>query len=136
MPNDPTPNPSTPDEPRAPIPVLTFDYKRSPQYRTIHLNGAYGGRTLRGEVFAMLYSERPAHPTESSYKLEGGKITEEIGELRQGSGNQIRELEVCAMMSPAAAETLGRWLIKQAESAKGNPPFEAKVSLKEVSDGR
>lgn len=110
------------------VPVLTFQYKRSPQYRTIHVNGAFGGRTMRGEVFAMLYSERPPHPTSSSYRLEDGKPKEEVLELREGIGDMIREVEVCAFMTADQATALGTWLIENANRVREKQPFTAKVT--------
>lgn len=91
---------------------VAFHYIKSPAYRTVHMDGVYGGPTPTGLIEMTLFSERFPIPTFTRHNLtESGVNPVEVERIvRDGV---VRELEVGAVMTPDAAKTLRDWLSKQ-----------------------
>ncbi|MFN0168467.1 MAG: hypothetical protein ACKV22_18735 [Bryobacteraceae bacterium] len=95
-------------------------------FRVVHVDGAHGGLTPHGQIFAVVYSERPAIPQIVVHPLESsGTLGEEITAERITKGGIVRELEVGLTMNLAVAEGIHKWL--------GNKISELKVL---TSDGK
>jgi hypothetical protein len=110
---DPTPpRPS----PSLPLPdKLFFDYIKSPQFRVVHADGAFGGLTPTGYVFVTLYTQRPPIPTRIAHAVrrnEQGqiKLGEEITEERVCRDGVVRDVEVGVVMDLTVATALRDWL--------------------------
>ena len=88
---------------------ITFDFTRSPFFRVIHSNGAWGGLTPRKELSVTFFSERMALPQRITYSLtpEGG-LRPEIG--RDDTESVHRECEVEVLMSMEEAVSLHQWI--------------------------
>ncbi len=113
MPVNPTDNSGNDTRPR-----LKFDYLKSPQYRTVLCEGAIGGVTPQGKIFASFYNERGPIPRSTTYALAPDGALE----LTESEGRTaiVRELEVGVYLDLNAAESLRDWLdnlIKALKSA-------------------
>lgn len=99
---------------------VTFHWVKSPHFRTIHVNGAFGGFSPNGNLFLSVYSERPVLPDVTVQTIDGsGQLGKEIIEQRKGLQGVVRELEAGLAMDIATAKSLVEWLnerIKIAES--------------------
>ena len=87
---------------------ITFDFVRSPFFRVVHSNGAWGGITPHRELSVTFYSERAAYPRQVTHEV----IAEGLGpEISRDSKSAIhRELEVEVLMSMEKAVSLHTWL--------------------------
>jgi len=105
---------------------ISFDYEKSKLFRVIHVDGAIGSPTPKGDGIQIgLFSERVPIPKSEEYLFTtGGKV----GELTKRSVRSgiFREVEVEAILSLEVAKRLRDWLdqhIKNLETirAKGAP---------------
>jgi hypothetical protein len=110
IPNMATENPS----------LVMFHYIKSNHFRTIHVNGAFGGFSPDGSLFLSVYSERPVLPDVTVQAIESdGQLGKEIIEQRKGLQGVVRELEAGLAMDIRTAKGIVDWLnerIKIAES--------------------
>ena len=100
--------------------TVTFHWVKSNHFRTIHVNGAFGGFSPDGNLFLSVYSERPVLPDVTVQTIESsGQLGKEIIEQRKGLQGVVRELEAGLAMDLRTAKSLVDWLnerIKIAES--------------------
>jgi hypothetical protein len=92
---------------------LRFVYKDSPAYRTVHVQGAYGGLTPTGQIFAGVYSERTDYPESSVLEIDP---TGHVVGKEQYSGvstTYVREVEVGLLMSLDTAKSFHSWLAER-----------------------
>ncbi len=98
---------------RAPVvpPAVRFYYLKSSQFRVVHVDGAHGGLTPRGQIQMALFNERQPIPQQTLEKLtpEGG-LGDEIKDKRIQKEGLIREVEVEAIMTLESAKSLVTWL--------------------------
>lgn len=88
---------------------IAFNFLKSPQYRTIHADGVWGGVSPRGWICMSLFSERSPLPNTIEYSLtEEGKLGEEV--VREGKAGIVREIDVTALMDLKLAKALRTWL--------------------------
>ena len=87
---------------------ITFDFVRSPLFRIVHCNGAFGGLTPRQELSATFFSERGPIPQHITHELGSDGLGPEIS--RETTPNIQRECEVEVMMSMEVAVSLHGWL--------------------------
>ena len=92
-----------------PVNQVTFNFERSPFFRVVHSNGAWGGITPRQELSVTFYSESFPLPRQVMHKIEAsGGLGPEIN--RNASTEVHRECEVEVLMSMGEAINLHRWL--------------------------
>jgi hypothetical protein len=89
---------------------LNFHYIKGNHYRVVHMDGAHGGITPRGGIFAAIYSERLPIPQMTVHKVEGETVADEIREERKTKDGVVREIEVGLTMDLATAQTFHDWL--------------------------
>lgn len=96
---------------------IDFHYVKSNFFRTIHIDGAYGGLTPGGGIFMGLFSQRFPIPQKVTSEIEDGQIGKEVRkELRSGI---FREVEAGVIMDKETAINLRAWLgakIKEIDS--------------------
>ncbi len=98
--------------------VLEFRYQKSPQFRIIHCDGAYGGFTPKGLFGLSLYAERAQLPDKTVLNMnEQGNLTERHEPAKR---DVIRQVEATVLLSADQAETLGRWILEHVRRVKGN----------------
>jgi len=94
---------------------VRFVYRRSPDYRTIAVSGAWGGLTGTGDLRAHLYVEGGAPPEASEVSVRGDMAGPEVvvaPKPEDGlAGIVEREVQISLVMSPRQAKNLGKWLL-------------------------
>lgn len=102
------------DKPKLPD-DLTFHYLKSPQFREIFVEGAFGGVTPRGYISVALFKERQPIPREITNKLEeDGTLGDEV--RRRSKKGIMRTVEANLYMDKDAAQTLIAWLQQQVDT--------------------
>lgn len=95
--------------------ALNIYYQKNSQYRTIHCDGALGGRTPLNEFNINFYSTRNVIPQVVEYELKdnGG-----LGEIKSSVGKNgvVREIEFGVYMSESTAKDIYEFLKKQFEN--------------------
>lgn len=89
---------------------LTFHFIKTQDYRTIHVDGAWGGLSPQGEYIHMaVYSERYPVPQQLKHKVDqDGRVGKEIGRL--GREGVIRDVHADLVFDIKTAETIRTWL--------------------------
>lgn len=95
---------------------LNFHYIKSNAYRLVAIDGAYGGITPKGKIFAAVYTERVPIPQTVSYEVIGDNLGEEIVEERTGKRGLVREVEIGMMLDLPTAQAFHVWLGEKIES--------------------
>ena len=100
-------------------PTVTFNYLKSPQFRTVFATGMIGAITPDGHIHFSLFSERPAIPRQIVHRLtEQGTLGEEISELRVSREGFVREMEVDVLMTVETAKSFIAWLQEKVDLAE------------------
>lgn len=92
---------------------VDFHYQKSSQYRTIHVDGAFGSTTAKGFLALTLFNERPAIPRRSSRPVIGDtEHSVRLGEetVEETLGGVMRQLEATIMMDLNTVRDLYTWL--------------------------
>ncbi len=97
--------------------TVTFHYIKSPQHRTIHVDGAYGSVTPQGAILVCFFNERFPIPRETTHDVLDGNVAGEP-RSRESKEGIVREIDVAAVFRPSAARRVGQWLIDKADEAQ------------------
>ena len=98
---------------------IRFHYIKSNSYRVVHVDGAHGGVTPQGAIFASVYSERLPIPESIVHRItDDGRLGDEITSERRTKDGVVREVEVGLEMNLQTAERLHEWLAKRIETLK------------------
>lgn len=93
---------------------LETNYQKSPQYRTIHCDGAYGGITSRAFISATLFSERNVIPRITQREVraikEDGQLSLGPEVFKEGLSGLMRQLEATVVMDINTARDFYVWL--------------------------
>ena len=87
---------------------IRFDFVRSPFFRVVHSNGAWGGITPLKEFSVTFYSERLSPPKHITHELTPEGLGPEVD--RAETTSIQREFEVEVLMSMQEAIKLHSWL--------------------------
>lgn len=95
--------------------LIRFDYIKSPEFRTIHVDGAHGGPTQHGMVQVALFNERVPIPRQTAHRITSDNKLVEVREERiVRDTTSVRELDVNLVMTPEIAKSLGELLVEKA----------------------
>lgn len=98
---------------------VKFHYVKSNAFRVVHVDGAIGGITPAGLIFASLYSERGAIPQIMVHDVtDAGQVGAERPEERISKEGIVREVEVGAIMGVETATSFVKWLQDQIDLLK------------------
>lgn len=92
---------------------LDFHYQKSPEYRTIHCDGALGGPTPRGYLSVTFFNERGTIPRRSSREVvEVGDAGYRLGDEKivDSLDGVMRQLETTVFMDLNATREFFVWL--------------------------
>lgn len=93
---------------------ITFRFIKSPLYRVIHVDGAWGGLTGRGNIHLAVYSEQSDPPPSLSYRVD-----EKTGALidlpKQEPDPLVRQIESHMIMNRNTAVSIRDWLTNRIE---------------------
>ena len=89
---------------------VNFEFARSPFFRVVHSNGAWGGITPHQELSVTFFSERNSLPRSITLEVTSqGRLGPEISrDVTRGSVH--RECEVEVLMSMNEAVSLHKWI--------------------------
>ena len=90
---------------------ITFHYQKSPDYRTVHVDGAHGGVTPRGYVVMTLYNERNTIPRQIVREVKQGDNEKYLGpeEIKESLDGVMRQLEMTVFMDINTAREFYQW---------------------------
>lgn len=95
---------------------IDIHYVKAPQYRTIQVDGVYGGPVPNGTVSIAIYNERrPLPRTVSVPVLENGTLNESASSLVDGKEGVVRHVEAQLSVNAKTAVKIAKWLIEKAE---------------------
>jgi hypothetical protein len=97
--------------------VIKFSYERDPSYAIVPATGVWGAVTPAGMVMFDLTVDHIRSPDRLEHSLQDGKLGPETG--REPSERIVRRAaQVGVLVTPAVAESIGKWLIQKAEEAR------------------
>ena len=90
---------------------LEFRYSKKGDYRPVYVNGAYGGKNVKGEIVINFFTDMYPLPESETYERQGellGKRTH----TAPGSINTIieRNIECGIVMTQDVARSVCKWL--------------------------
>lgn len=97
---------------------VVFDYIKTPDYREIHADGAWGGLTPRGYIQMAIYNERLPIPQQTTFELKDNQVGNEVKEKRRTRQAIIRNVEVDLIMDLNTAESMRDWLDQHIQRLK------------------
>jgi len=104
--------------------TVIIQFERSPNYRLVTADGAWGGPTPRGHILVNFFVDVPVSPLSVAHEItEEGQLGPEIERTPGFAETQprvSREFEVGVLMSPDDAEGVARWLLDQVDLIRGN----------------
>jgi hypothetical protein len=92
---------------------IEYHYQKTPDYRTVHADGAHGGATARGYLAVTFYNERASIPRKGVRDVsvaENGEPALSKERVTETLGGIMRQLEVTVMLDINAARELALWL--------------------------
>ena len=96
---------------------IEFHYLKTNNYRSFHVDGAYGGITPNGNIYMELFLERAPTPKSVLHEFdEDGSLGKELS--RQSKTGLIREVEAGLVLNLATAEAIEKWLAEKIEVLK------------------
>lgn len=102
---------------------LRFHNKLNPNFREIHVDGAYGGITPRGFINLNFFAERSPIPKASTYQLSENHLGEKVSDSPDSKDGVIREYEFGIYFDVNTAKDIYNFLgerIKELESRLNN----------------
>ena|SRR5436190_23367808 len=104
-----------------------FHFVKSNFYRVIHVDGAWGGMSPKGNIQISVFNERTPIPREVTHEMiaEGDhySLGKEVASERVGKDGVVREVEADLVLSIDTAEGLYHWLgnkLKEIKALKGD----------------
>ena len=102
------------------LPIVRLNYIKCNSFRTVHVDGAFGGTTPQGNIQMSVFSERFPIPRESAQYINlDGTLGEELKEQRVSKSGVIREVEVNLVMDVNRARSIVTWLQAKIKEVDG-----------------
>ena len=89
---------------------LTIHNKISPNYKSYHIDGAYGGITTRGYISLSFYAERGPIPKSTDFEVIENTGLKKIGDSEDSKKGILREFEVGVYLDINTAKELHTYL--------------------------
>jgi hypothetical protein len=90
--------------------TIEFDFIKSNYFRSIRVDGVFGGLAPNGSVHMAAFTERQAIPQKMVHEIEGNVVGPEITANRQGRTAIVREIEVDLIFDYSIAVVMRDWL--------------------------
>lgn len=117
---------SMPEGAQVPVQAVEVNYEKSPSFRTIHVDGVFGGSTPRGMIQMALFNERTPIPQQTVHALIGGVLMgKELTAKRSAKKGIFREIDINAVFDLGTAKIIHSWLgehIVKLEAALAEDP--------------
>ncbi|RYE56055.1 MAG: hypothetical protein EOP48_08840 [Sphingobacteriales bacterium] len=86
---------------------ITVHNKISPHYKEVHVDGAFGGITPRGQISLSFYAERNPIPKSTDFEItEAGTVGDKITDSVDSLAGVLRQFEVGIYMDLNSAKSL------------------------------
>jgi len=125
---------------------VKFQYQKSPQHKTIHVSGIFGGIMPDKKIQVHFWHNEVPIPKNIFHKIvkESGEgyvnLGEEVEEERQFEETPppflIRNIDISATIDPAVARSIGNWLINRADMIEKKSEREAEHGQADDSSGQ
>lgn len=89
---------------------ITFHYKKTPAYRSYHVDGIFGGLTPRGKIYCELFIDRNPTPKTAVHALSEDGYLDGTPKGTTGLEGVIREIECGIIFDIDTAKTFKEWL--------------------------
>lgn len=90
-------------------------FSQAREYRKVSATGVWGGPAPSGEILCNFFVEQNSYPDELEINLSPtGEVASENPIFKEEI-TVIREIQICVVMSPHVAKSVGEWMIKRAE---------------------
>lgn len=100
-------------------PRVNFHLVKSPEFRSVHVEGMYGGISPHGYINGAVYTERGALPQLIVHAVDDrGVLGKELKDERAGKTGIVRELQVNLVMDEKVARGVAKWLNERADELK------------------
>ena len=100
-------------------PHVRIEFERSPNYRLVPADGAWGGPTPRGRIMVNFFVDVPTSPYSVTHALsDDGQLGQEVDRVpdtTEGTPRVHREFETGVLLSVDDAEGVAHWLLEQVE---------------------
>ena len=101
--------------------VIRFEFEKTPQFRNIHVDGAFGGLAPKGLINMAIFNERQPIPKATAHVLKDDHhLGEELVDARDVRSSVFRSVEANLIMDLPTAISIQGWLadkIAQLEKA-------------------
>lgn len=95
---------------------ITFHYIKTSNYRTFHVDGAYGGLCPNGNIYMEFFVERLPTPKKVTHVLnDNGTLGSP--KSHEGKEGMVREIESGLVMDVVTAARLRDWLSDKIDQA-------------------
>jgi len=94
---------------------VQFHFIKSPDYKEVLVDGAFGGISAVGRIVAAVYSERPFIPKSVVYEIDGNVLGKELPEMRESKDGLIRSIGAILYFDRASAVAMRDWLTQKIE---------------------
>lgn len=111
--------------------TVDMHYIKGVDYRSVHVDGVFGGITNKGFLHISFFAERMPIPKQVTYKINSdGSLGDEIFEKRKSKEGVIRQLEIDLMMNEETAKDLRVWIDEKLDGFAERRKFLEKLSKK------
>jgi len=104
---------------------VLIEFERSPNYRLVPADGAWGGPTPRGHILVNFFVDVPVSPLSVTHGLtDDGQLGPELDRtpaMQDTRPRVSREFEMGVLLSPEDAEGIARWLLDQVDMIRHDP---------------
>ena len=103
-------------------PVIRYHFIKSNAFRSIHVDGVWGGIGPTKNIEMNIFSQRSPIPRQVVHQIdeenENGVVKqgEELRDLRVSRDGIVREIEASLIISPAVAAAIHGWLGEKLEA--------------------
>lgn len=102
--------------------TVRIEFERSPNYRLVPADGAWGGPTPRGKIMVNFFVDVPTSPYSVTHGVtEEGQLGPEVErtpDAAEGTPRVTREFETGVLLSVDDAESVAHWLLDQVEMVR------------------
>ena len=96
---------------------IKFEFNKNKDYRSVYVNGVFGGVMPRGEVMMDLFFDHVGAPGEITHQMTPDGLGPEIS--RDPANAPInREMMVAVLMTLDTAESIAHWLLAKVAEVK------------------
>ena len=97
---------------------VKFIYNVDENYRTVYVNGVYGGITPRGDIHCSFFIEYNAIPEEEAFEVSEGKLGKKLDQPKEFTLLN-RDLRVGLFLKADDAESIANWLLDKVRILRG-----------------